>query len=129
MILAKDTEKELVKMAIQTIDTVFVGEQAFPVGTTDTITNQIAFTAHVPSGVVPTLQVFTNIQHIFDDDLDVSLTNPNGTSIDLFTDVGSGRDGFFINLSDAALTDIGTVNILGDEPITGTFNPEGTALL
>ena len=93
-------------MAIQTIDATFLGPQAIP--DSATLTNQIAFTAHLPSGVVPTLQVFLNIQHSFDGDLDISLRNPQGMSIDLFTDVGSSNEGFLVNLSDAAPTDIGT---------------------
>jgi Ca2+-binding RTX toxin-like protein len=116
-------------MAIQTIDRLFVGEQAIP--DLATTTNTIAQTAHIPTGITPTLAaVFINLRHTFDGDLDVSLTNPQGTSIQLFTDVGGTNEGFIVTLSDAAATDIGTaVNPLGDGVISGTFNPEGAALL
>jgi Ca2+-binding RTX toxin-like protein len=95
------------------------------------MTNTIAQSAHIPTGVTPTLAaVFINIKHTFNADLDVRLTNPQGTSITLFQDVGGTSQGFIVNLSDAAPTDIGSVPApAGNGVISGTFNPQGAALL
>jgi subtilisin-like proprotein convertase family protein len=116
-------------MAIQTIEKTFLGPVAIPDG--GTITPTIAVTGHVPSGVVPTLEVvFLNIQHSFDGDLDVSLKNPQGASIFLFNDVGGSNEGLFVNLLDAAPLGIDSVfNPKADGAISGTFNPGGAALL
>src|SRR4051812_33214998 len=109
-------------MALFTVDASFMGQQAIASNTT--ITNPLAVIANVPTGVIPTLQVFLNIQHTFNGDLDVSLSNPDGTSVELFTDVGAGSDGFFVNLSDLAPTDIGTATApVPEAGIRGAFNP------
>jgi Ca2+-binding RTX toxin-like protein len=123
-------------MAIQTIQNTFLGSVAIPdydlvIGNPGRITNTIAVTGHVPTGVVPTLEiVFLSILHTYDNDLAVTLTNPSGTTVALFSNVG-GTDAGLINvkLSDAAATDIGTVDNPLDEADTGTFNLQGAALL
>jgi Ca2+-binding RTX toxin-like protein len=116
-------------MAIQTIQKTFLGSVAIP--DPGSINNTIAFTGHVPSGVVPTIELINlSILHTFASDLEVSLTNPGGTTVDLFTDVGGSDAGFIdITLSDGALVDIATVNNADDDPDTGLFKPEGPALL
>ena len=71
-----------------------------------------------------------NISHTFNGDLDVSMTHvPSGVSLVLFNDVGGTDEGFIIRLNDEAGTDIGTANNPADGAITGTFNPQGAALL
>jgi Ca2+-binding RTX toxin-like protein len=85
----------------------------------------------VPSGVVPTIELINlSILHTFASDLEVSLTNPGGTTLALFSDIGGSDAGFIdVTLSDAAATDIGTVNNADDDPDTGSFNPEGAVLM
>jgi subtilisin-like proprotein convertase family protein len=63
-----------------------------------------------------------NITHTWDEDLDVFLVSPQGTRVELFTDVGGSNDNF-------------TNTVLDDEyalpvssrtaPFTGRFRPEG----
>ena len=83
------------------------------------------------TGIVRDLDVWLAIEHTFNADLDATLTHvPTGTSIALFTDVGSNDDGMFVRLSDEAGTDIGTAgDDPNDKPLVGDFNPEGGALL
>ncbi len=87
----------------------------------------------VPSsaGMVRDLEVSLFIQHTSNSDLDVTLTHMlSGTSVILFRDVGNNDDGLFIRLTDAAVTDIGSVaDDPNDRAVAGSFNPEGTALL
>lgn len=64
-----------------------------------------------------------DIDHTYDGDLDVFLISPNGTRIELFTDVGSSGDGFQATvLDDEASTDVASASA----PFTGRFRPEGT---
>ena len=83
------------------------------------------------AGLVRGLDVVLGIEHTANSDLDVTLTHvPTGTSLVLFTDVGSDDDGFLVRLDDDAVTDIGTVaNDPNDKTVVGTFNPEGAATL
>ncbi len=64
-----------------------------------------------------------NIEHTYDADLDVFLIGPDGTTVELFTDVG-GSGANFTNtvLDDAAATSIAD----GSAPFTGTYSPEGS---
>jgi Proprotein convertase P-domain len=83
------------------------------------------------AGRVRGLTVYLNIPHTFAEDLDVTLTHmASGTSVVLFTDVGSDANGFLISLNDDNGNDIGAV-VAGstDASIVGPFNPEGAALL
>ena len=62
--------------------------------------------------------------------LNVTLTHvPSGATITLFTDVGGTDAGLLVRLNDEAGTDIATADNPNDEYISGTFNPEGAALL
>ena len=83
--------------------------------------------ANVPTGVIPTLQVFLNIQHTFNSDLNVSLSNPDGTSVALFTNVRGASDGFFINLADRRPPISGRHGSFGTMTSRAS-NPEGIAL-
>ncbi len=86
----------------------------------------------VPSsaGILRDVDVSLFIQHTFNGDLDVTLTHVvSGVSVVLFTDVGGTDEGFVIRLNDEAGTDIGTADNPTDGAISGTFNPEGAALL
>ena len=68
------------------------------------------------------IDVGIDITHTFDGDLDVFLVAPNGTRIELFTDVGGGGANFVRTiLDDEASASIQT----SGAPFTGRFRPEG----
>ncbi|MHB1035438.1 MAG: S8 family serine peptidase [Pirellulales bacterium] len=68
------------------------------------------------------VDVELDISHTWDDDLDVYLVTPDGTRIELFTDVGGGGDNFTRTvLDDEAETPIADAAA----PFTGRFRPEG----
>jgi subtilisin-like proprotein convertase family protein/surface antigen len=68
------------------------------------------------------LNVRLNITHEAAQDLDVYLVAPDGTRIELFTDVGGNND----NFTDTVLDDAAAVAIVdASAPFTGTFRPEG----
>lgn len=79
------------------------------------------------------LNVGLNITHPNRADIDAKLTSPAGTTIFLFTDVGSSGDNLDIWLDDRATTDIGTlgtVNQVVTSPYyENTYNPEGAIYL
>lgn len=67
------------------------------------------------------VNVRLNINHSADNDLDVFLISPNGTRVELFTDVG-GRSSNFTNTT---LDDQASVAITaGSAPFSGSFRPE-----
>ena len=88
----------------------------------------------VVSGVdnpIADLNVTLDISHTFVDDLDVFLIAPNGTRVELFTDVGgdgssSGQNFRRTTLDDEGPVDIGTLLEDSDAPFTGRFQPEGS---
>ena len=75
------------------------------------------------TGVIADVNVRVNITHTFDSDLDVFLVAPDGTRVELFTDVGGGGANFTNTILDdeasAAFTS-------GSAPFTGSFRPEGS---
>lgn len=74
------------------------------------------------SGVIEDLNVELNITHTWDSDLDVFLRSPEGTTVELFTDVGVGEQ----NFTDTVLDDEAVTSITaGSGPFTGSFRPEG----
>jgi subtilisin family serine protease len=69
------------------------------------------------------LNVTLDITHTYDADLDVYLTSPSGTRVELFTDIGGSGDNFRgATLDDEASTAIGS----GTAPFSGSFRPEGS---
>ena len=75
------------------------------------------------SVIVGDLNVHLDISHQQDADLDVYLIGPNGTRVELFTDVGGGGDNFSGTiLDDEALTPITS----GSAPFAGSYQPEGS---
>ena len=82
------------------------------------------FTIEVPDSViVGDLNVQVDIRHRQDADLDVYLVSPNGTRVELFSDVGGGGDDFNNTiLDDEALTSIAS----GSAPFAGSYQPEGS---
>ena len=73
-------------------------------------------------GPITDLNVNLSISHTRNSDLDVFLVSPNGTRVELFTDVG-GQSQNFVNttLDDQANF---TIN-LASSPFIGSFSPEG----
>ncbi|MHC4740403.1 MAG: proprotein convertase P-domain-containing protein [Planctomycetota bacterium] len=73
-------------------------------------------------GEITDFNVRLDISHTYDSDLDVFLIAPDGTRIELFTDVGgSGNDYSNTTLDDEALAAITD----GSAPFAGAYRPEG----
>ena len=73
-------------------------------------------------GVIEDLNVKVNISHGWDSELDVYLIAPDGTRVELFTDVGGAQDDFI----DTILDDEALLSITeGSAPFTGSYRPEG----
>ncbi|SIO26764.1 FG-GAP repeat-containing protein [Singulisphaera sp. GP187] len=74
------------------------------------------------TGRILDLDVRVNINHSWDEDLDVTLIAPDGTRVELFTDVGLDGSNFTNTvLDDESATPITS----GIAPFTGTYRPEG----
>ena len=74
------------------------------------------------AGKVTDINVKIDIQHTWNEDLNVTLISPEGTRIPLFEAVGGDGDNFQGTVLDAqAGTPIGQ----GDSPFIGTFKPQG----
>ncbi|MHB8897748.1 MAG: proprotein convertase P-domain-containing protein, partial [Thermoguttaceae bacterium] len=68
------------------------------------------------------VNVTVNMSHTRDEDLDVFLIAPDGTRVELFTDVGGTGDHF----NGTTLDDAATAAITaGTAPFSGTYRPEG----
>jgi len=78
------------------------------------------------------LNVRLFISHTNDTDLDVFLTSPSGTKVELFTDVGGSGDNFGSTCSplpDCILDDQATTSIAsGNAPFVGSFRSESQML-
>jgi subtilisin-like proprotein convertase family protein len=73
-------------------------------------------------GIVRDLDVALDITHTWDSDLDVFLTAPDGTRVELFSGVGDNGDNFEqTRLDDEATESITT----GVAPFTGSYRPMG----
>lgn len=68
------------------------------------------------------VNVTVNMSHTRDEDLDVFLIAPDGTRVELFTDVGGTADNFTGTTLDA---DAATAITAGSAPFSGTYRPEG----
>lgn len=69
------------------------------------------------------VNVQITISHARDQDLDVYLRSPDGTRVQLFTDVGGNGD----NFTGTILDDQASLSITaGSAPFTGTYRPEGS---
>ncbi len=84
-----------------------------------TITSSITI---ADSFAIADVNVEININHTYDADLDVYLIGPDGTKVELFSDIGIGLD----NFSGTIFDDEGPRTINGaSAPYTGIFRPEG----
>ena len=73
-------------------------------------------------GVIGDVNVKVNISHDWVSELDVYLIAPDGTRVELFTDVGGSKDDF----NDTVLDDEALLSITeGSAPFTGSYQPEG----
>lgn len=88
-----------------------------PVGVTSTIVVSNAGSATAAS-VIATIE---NLTHTYTSDLTITLTAPDGSSVDLYVEENGGGDANMINtvFSDAATNLIGN----GVNPYTGSFQP------
>ena len=75
-----------------------------------------------PNFPVTDVNVRINIPHTYVSDLDISLTSPNGTVVDLSSGNGGSGDNFTNTLFDQSAA---TLITAGSPPYTGTFRPEG----
>ncbi|WP_179344418.1 thrombospondin type 3 repeat-containing protein [Winogradskyella ursingii] len=88
-------------------------------GADATYTTSVTF---MPSLIVTDVNVTVNIDHVFDADLDISITGPNGQTVDL----SSGNGGAGDNYTDTVFDQEADTSILaGSPPYTGSFIPEG----
>jgi subtilisin-like proprotein convertase family protein len=75
------------------------------------------------AGPIVDLNVKVNITHPYDADLDIYLIAPDGTRVELFTDVG----GESANFEDTILDDEASESIAdGSGPFAGLYRPEGS---
>ena len=74
-------------------------------------------------GLVFDLDVSVDIDHAYDDNLDLFLVSPAGTVVELSTDNGSFYDNYTGTVFDDEAT---TVITAGAAPFTGPYQPEGT---
>jgi len=78
------------------------------------------------SGLIGDVDVRVSINHTYVADLDVFLIAPDGTRVELFTDVGGSGDNFVNTvLDDEASTSITSVTS-SSAPFTGRYRPEGS---
>jgi len=81
-------------------------------------------TINVPDAMnILDVNVQLNISHTRDQDLDVYLRSPDGTRVELFTDVGGNGDHFTGTILD---DQAGTSITSGAAPFAGTYRPEGS---
>jgi len=89
---------------------------------TPTVTSTLSV---ADTATVADVNVKLNITHSWDADLVVSLKSPSGTSVTLFSKIGSSGDNFTNTiLDDQAATSIAA----GSAPFSGTFKPSPGAL-
>ena len=74
------------------------------------------------AGLIDDLNVKLDITHGLDSDLDVFLIAPDGTRVELFTDVGGLGDNFADTILDS---DADLPLTEGSAPFAGTYRPEG----
>jgi subtilisin-like proprotein convertase family protein len=88
--------------------------EAFP---TTCVTINVPVEYHITD-----LNVCLDLIHTFDGDLDIYLTSPTGTIIELSTDNGSGGDDMLCTEFDDEAIDLVTAGVA---PFSGSFIPEG----
>jgi subtilisin-like proprotein convertase family protein len=104
------------------------GNLAVPIPSSGMMTPQTINVAD--PGTVTDVDVRIRLNHTWDEDLDISLTGPNGATIDLSSDNGGSADNYGSGANDCS----GTPTVLDDEagtpiagsaaPFAGSFSPE-----
>lgn len=80
-------------------------------------------TIDIPSNFeIVDVNVTINIPHTYTDDLDISLTSPTGTTVELSSDNGGSSNDYIDTVFDS---DSSNSITSGSAPFTGTFAPEG----
>ena len=74
------------------------------------------------SFTIKDVNVVLNITHTYDSDLNAYLIAPDGTQVELFTNVGKSRSNFESTILDDEAT---RAIIDGNAPFTGSYQPEG----
>jgi subtilisin-like proprotein convertase family protein/putative hemolysin len=93
-----------------------------PVAIPDLVT--VTSSINVPGSVsIDDVNVTLDITHTYDGDLSVYLISPQGTRVELFTDVGGAGDNFTTTTLD---DDCATPITSGAVPFTGCYRPEGS---
>lgn len=90
------------------------------------IASNISFDSNISgfsSGTITDVNVTLNITHTWDSDLDITITSPEGTIVELTTDNGGSGDDYTNTIFDDAS---GTAITAGTAPFTGIFSPEGS---
>ncbi len=85
-----------------------------------TLTSALAIS---DGGTIVDLNVKVKIAHTFAMDMDVFLIAPDGTRVELFTDVGGMADNFDNTILDDEATQLITT---GKAPFAGSYRPEGS---
>ncbi len=86
----------------------------------DTITSALAIS---DDGAIVDLNVKVKITHTVDADMEVYLVAPDGTRVELFTDVGGTGDNFDNTILDDEAVELITA---GRAPFAGSYRPEGS---
>ena len=85
----------------------------------------ITETIMVPfGGTIEDLDVFVGVTHTFNEQLEVSLSSPTGTTVDLFTQVGGDADGIDIQLDDESSNSLPVASTV----LLGDYQPESDSL-
>ncbi len=81
-------------------------------------------TIDIPAGVdIIDVNIQINLVHSWDADLDITITSPSGTVVELTSDNGSSGDNYTDTIFD---DDAATPITAGSAPFTGSFMPEGS---
>ena len=101
---------------IDSTDTPLAIPDANPTGASSTVSSVSAYD-------VVDVDVLLNITHTYTGDLDITITGPNGVSVELTSDNGGTGENFVNTLFDDDAT---TPITAGSAPFTGSFQPEGS---
>jgi subtilisin-like proprotein convertase family protein len=94
-----------------------------PIAISATGVNTYTSTINVPANLTITdVNVTIDITHAWNADLDITLTSPAGTVIELSTDNGGNGDNYTNTIFNQQAT---TIITAGTSPFTGSFIPEG----
>ena len=104
------------------VTTTLSNTTSLPIPDLSTVDSTITSTL---TGMVTDVNVRLNITHTFDRDLDVYLIGPDGTQVELFTDIGGSGDDFLDTVLDQQAANVIGTPGFNSAPFTGTYRPEG----